>query len=108
MKEIFETTRYPGGVFRRPDAAWEVYDPSGPSTAEFGSRAEAEAAHPDAVWVPAELPDDLTPDLFEEDFDVEGNHYRYGAWNTAGDWVLAWNTESELREQLGDLELQAD
>lgn len=49
------------------------------------------------------LPDDLVFGTFEDDFLVEGRHYRYGAWNTAGDWWLAWNTEEEFQRQICEL-----
>ena len=50
-----------------------------------------------------QLPDDLTYGEFEEDFLIEGRHYQHGAWNTDGDWWLAWNTDDEFQKQLGEL-----
>jgi hypothetical protein len=52
-----------------------------------------------------QLPDDLTVGRFEPDFDINGVHYQYGAWNSAGEWWLCWNTESEFQEQLASLEI---
>lgn len=50
-----------------------------------------------------QLPNDLTYGEFEEDFLIEGRHYRHGAWNAAGDWWLAWNTDEEFQKQLQEL-----
>ena len=47
-----------------------------------------------------QLADDLRVGTFQEDFDINGRHYRFGAWNTTGDWWLAWNTEEEFQRQL--------
>jgi len=46
------------------------------------------------------LPSDLKFGTFVAFFDINGKYYRYGAWNTAGDWWLAWNTEEEFKQQL--------
>lgn len=56
-----------------------------------------------AEWK-AQLPDDLRFGEFERDFLIERKHYRYGAWNTAGDWWLAWNTDEEFQQQLSTME----
>jgi hypothetical protein len=54
------------------------------------------------------LPSDLTVGYFEPDFLIEGTHYRYGAWNTAGEWWLCWNTEEEFQKQLAECEFPED
>jgi hypothetical protein len=57
------------------------------------------------------LPVDLRFGLFESDFLINlgqgPTHYRYGAWNDAGDWWLCWNTEAEFAEQLADCDFEA-
>lgn len=52
----------------------------------------------------AALPSDLEFGEFEDEFTIEGRHYKYGAWNSAGDWWLAWNTDKEFKEQLSMLD----
>lgn len=49
------------------------------------------------------LPSDLWYGAFSHDFKIDGVHYTHGAWNAAGDWWLAWNTDAEFREQLAGL-----
>lgn len=58
----------------------------------------------------AALPEGLSFGEFSEDFLIDGVHcqYRYGAWNTDGDWVLAWNTDEEFAEQLAAREMDLD
>lgn len=51
-----------------------------------------------------QLPEDLQFGEFEKDFEIEGRYYRYGAWNTAGDWWIAWNSEEEFQEQIASCE----
>jgi hypothetical protein len=53
------------------------------------------------------LPEDLTFGEFDEEFQSSiwgGAHYQYGAWDTNGVWVLAWNTEAQFRQQVAALD----
>ena len=47
-----------------------------------------------------QLPDDIKYGKFEKDFLIDGKHYKHGAWNTSGDWWLAWNTDDEFQKHL--------
>ncbi len=55
-----------------------------------------------------QLPADLIFDVFAQDFDIEGVHYRYGAWNQQGNWWLAWNNDEEFQRQIAILEASAE
>ncbi len=54
------------------------------------------------------LPEDLRFGTFEEDFMIEGKHYEFGAWSTAGNWVLAWDDETGFQGQLDWLAAEGD
>lgn len=41
-------------------------------------------------------------DEFDEDFKIEGKHYKYGLWTNDGDWFYAFNTLEKLKEQVNE------
>lgn len=94
-EEYDSETERNGGYLCVKDACWnEMNWEWGGNTQEFHKKTWEER-----------LPEGLDYGEFEEDHMIEGTHYQHGAWNTDGDWVLAWNTDTEFAEQLGQLEM---